>query len=79
MLEVIVGPVLAVLVSLKLTDLNLKKQAERITALETKVEELQIAEKEVPKKMMATLVPVAKAVNKINQQLGIWMLEPLSV
>ena len=71
MLEVIVGPVLAVLVSLKLTDLNLKKQAERITALETKVEELQIAEKEVPKKMMATLMPVAKAVNKINQQLGI--------
>lgn len=79
MLEVIVGPVLAVLVSLKLTDLNLKKQEERIAALETKVEELQIAEKEVPKKMMATLVPVAKAVNKINQQLGIWMLEPLSV
>lgn len=71
MLEVIVGPVLAVLVSLKLTDLNLKKQAERIAVLETKVEELQIAEKEVPKKMMATLVPVAKAVNKINQQLGI--------
>lgn len=71
MLEVIVGPVLAVLVSLKLTDLNLKKQEERIAALETKVEELQIAEKEVPKKMMATLVPVAKAVNKINQQLGI--------
>jgi hypothetical protein len=71
MLEVIVGPVLAVLVSLKLTDLNLKKQAERITALETKVEELQLAEKEVPKKMMATLMPVAKAVNKINQQLGI--------
>ena len=71
MLEVIVGPVLAVLVSLKLTDLNLKKQAERITALETKVEELQIAEKEVPKKMMATLMPVAKAVNKINQHLGI--------
>ena len=79
MLEVIVGPVLAVLVSLKLTDLNLKKQEERIASLETKVEELQIAEKEVPKKMMATLVPVAKAVNKINQQLGIWMLEPLSV
>jgi len=79
MLEVIVGPVLAVLVSLKLTDLNLKKQAERIAALETKVEELQIAEKEVPKKMMATLMPVAKAVNKINQQLGIWMLEALSV
>jgi len=71
MLEVIVGPVLAVLVSLKLTDLNLKKQSKTIAELREEIELLKIAEQETPKKMMATLVPVAKAVNKINQQLGL--------
>jgi len=71
MLEVIVGPVLAVLVSLKLTDLNLKKQSKTIAELKEEIELLKVAEQETPKKMMATLVPVAKAVNKINQQLGL--------
>jgi len=71
MLEVIVGPVLAVLVTLKLTDLNLKKQNKTIAEMQEKITLLQVAEQETPKKMMATLVPVAKAVNKINQQLGL--------
>ena len=71
MLEVIVGPVLAVLVTLKLTDLNLKKQEKVIVDLQAKVEKLEISDKEIPKKMMATLMPVAKAVSKINQQLGL--------
>ena len=35
MLEVIVGPVLAVLVTLKLTDLNLKKQNKTTTTIRT--------------------------------------------
>jgi len=71
MVEVIVGPVLAVLVTLKLTDLNLKKQEKVIVDLQSKVEKLEISDKEIPKKMMATLMPVAKAVSKINQQLGL--------
>jgi hypothetical protein len=71
MLEVIVGPVLAVLVTLKLTDLNLKKQDKTIAEIQEKITLLQVAEQETPKKMMATLIPVAKAVNKINQQLGL--------
>ena len=71
MLEVIVGPVLAVLVTLKLTDLNLEKQEKVIVDLQAKVEKLEISDKEIPKKMMATLMPVAKAVSKINQQLGL--------
>ena len=71
MLEVIVGPVLAVLVALKLTDLNLEKQEKVIVDLQAKVEKLEISDKEIPKKMMATLMPVAKAVSKINQQLGL--------
>ena len=74
-MEYVLGPVLAVLVTLKFADFNIKKQTKVITALEEKVlvleENVKVAEAEVPKKMMATLLPVAKAVNKINQQLGL--------
>ena len=74
-MEYVLGPVLAVLVTLKFADFNIKKQTKVITALEEKVQVLEAnaktAEAEVPKKMMATLLPVAKAVNKINQQLGL--------
>ena len=74
-MEYVLGPVLAVLVTLKFADFNIKKQTKVITALEEKMlvleENAKVAEAEVPKKMMATLLPVAKAVNKINQQLGL--------
>ena len=74
-MEYVLGPVLAVLVTLKFADINIKKQTKVINSLEEKVlvlqENAKLAEAEVPKKMMATLLPVAKAVNKINQQLGL--------
>ena len=70
-MEYVLGPVLAVLVTLKFADFNIKKQTKVIKELEEKVLVLEKAEAEVPKKMMATLLPVAKAVNKINQQLGL--------
>ena len=74
-MEYVLGPVLAVLVTLKFADFNIKKQDKVISELEEKVLVLEkntkAAEEEVPKKMMATLLPVAKAVNKINQQLGL--------
>ena len=74
-MEYVLGPVLAVLVTLKFADFNIKKQTKVIAELEKKVliveENAKLAEAEVPKKMMATLLPVAKAVNKINQQLGL--------
>jgi len=74
-MEYVLGPVLAVLVTLKFADFNIKKQTKVISSLEEKVlvleQEVKQAESEVPKKMMATLLPVAKAVNKINQQLGL--------
>ena len=76
-MEYVLGPVLAVLVTLKFADFNIKKQTKVISSLEEKVlvleQEVKQAESEVPKRMMATLLPVAKAVNKINQQLGLWI------
>ena len=74
-MEFVLGPVLAVLVTLKFADYNLKNQKKTIVELEKKVvvleENVKLAEEETPKRMMATLMPVAKAVNKINQQLGL--------
>ena len=68
MLEYVVGPVLALLLGMKFTDLKSKDKDTQIQELQAKVE---LLEGELPKKMMATLIPVAKAVNKINQQLGL--------
>jgi hypothetical protein len=67
-LEYIVGPVLALLLGMKFTDFKLKEKDTKITELEAKIE---LIETETPKKMMATLIPVAKAVQKLNQQVGL--------
>ena len=67
-LEYIVGPVLALLLGMKFTDFKTKEKDAKISELESKIE---LIETETPKKMMATLVPVAKAVQKLNQQVGL--------
>ena len=68
MLEYVVGPVVALLIGMKFTDFKDKSKDVQLKALEAKIE---LLENEVPKKMMATLVPVAKAVQKLNQQVGL--------
>ena len=67
-LEYIVGPVLALLLGMKFTDFKTKEKDAKIVELESKVE---LLETETPKKMMATLMPVAKAVQKLNQEIGL--------
>jgi hypothetical protein len=67
-LEYIVGPVLALLLGMKFTDLKSKEKDAKITELESKI---ALIETETPKKMMATLMPVAKAVQKLNQEVGL--------
>ena len=74
-LEYIVGPVLALLLGMKFTDMKSKEKDEKITELQTKIELIEV---ETPKKLMATLVPVAKAVQKLNQEVGLWILKRLS-
>ena len=67
-LEYIVGPVLALLLGMKFTDLKSKEKDAKITELQEKI---TLIETETPKKMMATLMPVAKAVQKLNQEVGL--------
>jgi hypothetical protein len=71
----IVGPVLALLISLKYTQQQQTKHQKEYEALVTKVELLenrnQEVDKEMLQKIMTTVMPIAKAVNKLNQEVGL--------
>ena len=73
--EYVVGPILALLVSMKFTDYKAKKGAEEVKMLREKIELVEkrnvATENEMPKKVMATVLPLAKAVQKLNQQVGL--------
>ena len=74
-LEYVVGPVLALLVGMKFSVYKTKEANKEIAELKEKVGLLEKStstlENELPKKVMATMLPVAKAVQKLNQQVGL--------
>ncbi len=74
-LEYVVGPVLALLVGTKFSVYKSKETDKQIAELKEKVIVLEKSatnlESELPKKVMATMLPVAKAVQKLNQQVGL--------
>ncbi len=67
-LEFVVGPVLSLLIALKFGDIKDKRREKEIAELK---EQVVLIENELPKKVMATMLPVAKAVQKLNQQVGL--------
>jgi len=67
-LEFVVGPVLSLLIALKFGDMKDKEREKEIAALR---EQVSLIENELPKKVMATMLPVAKAVQKLNAQVGL--------
>lgn len=75
MIELAVGPVLALLISLKFTQQQTEKHRKEYEALVTKVELLENntieLETRVLKNVMTTVLPMAKAVNKLNQTVGL--------
>ena len=74
-LEYIVGPILALLLGMKFSDYKSKETQKTIATLTEKIEKIekhnQEVENELPKKVMATVLPIAKAVNKLNEQVGL--------
>ena len=69
MIEIVVGPVLAVLISMKVTAYT-KEQT--IKELETKVENLEkTIETNVAKKLVVTLTPLAKEVRTVKEVIGV--------
>ena len=71
-----VGPILALLISLKFTQQQQTKHQKEYEALVAKVELLETrneqVDKEMLQKIMTTVMPIAKAVNKLNQEVGLW-------
>jgi hypothetical protein len=71
----VVGPVLALLISLKYTQQQHTKHQKEYEALVAKVELLETrneaVDKEMLQKIMTTVMPIAKAVNKLNQEVGL--------
>ena len=67
-LEFVVGPVLSLLLAMKFGAMKDKEREKEIVALR---EQVELMEAELPKKVMATMLPVAKAVQKLNQQVGL--------
>lgn len=74
-MEYILGPVLAVALSIKFTAEKSKLMEKRIGILESKIELMESSstamQSEMPKRMLATIVPLAQAVKKLNEQVGI--------
>ena len=74
-MEFVIGPVLALLLSLKYAQQKDVKQRKLYAELAAKVELLQQrneqVDKEMLQKIMTTMLPIAKAVNKLNQEVGL--------
>ena len=74
-MEFVIGPVLALLVGMKFSVYKNQENQKEIAELKEKVIVLEKSasalEAELPKKVMATMLPVAKAVQKLNQQVGL--------
>ena len=72
----IIGPIVAAVISIAYSETRCKKRCaenlraleERVTLVETKVKDY---DNEMTKKLMGTLLPVAKEVTKLKQAVGI--------
>lgn len=74
-MEYIAGPVITLLLAMKFTDWKSKQLEERVTSAQQQVElvkkDIEVRDAELPKKVMATVVPLAQAVKTLNQQVGL--------
>ena len=71
----IAGPLVALLISLKFTQQQNTKHQKEYEALVARVELIEnrneALDKELLQKIMTTVMPIAKAVNKLNQEVGL--------
>ena len=74
-MEYVIGPILALLLGMKFADYKTKEAETSMETLEKKIElieqKLQSQEEDLPKKVVATMVPLAKAVKELNQTVGL--------
>ena len=74
-MEYFAGPLVALAIALKYTHHQNKELDKRIQVTESRIELIEkksdVSEAEMPKKIMATITPIALAVKKLNQQVGL--------
>ena len=74
-MEYIIGPVLTLLIAMKFTDYKQKDVESKLGVIQEKVtlveKTMDQREAELPKKLVATMVPLAKEVKKLKQEVGI--------
>ena len=74
-MEYVVGPIIGLMLGMKFTVWKAKQNEDKFADLQAKVESvvLRVAENEseMPKRVMATVAPVAIAVKKLNEQVGL--------
>ena len=68
-MELVAGPIVAVLLSLGFTQWKTKQHDAQIAEIEQRLEIVQKSEEEM--KVMATVMPIAKAVQRLNVEVGI--------
>ena len=72
MIEYVVGPILALVLGMKFTDFKAKEEHKlMVQQIDSLTLKLATVENELPKKVLATIVPVAKAVQKLNEEVGL--------
>ena len=73
-MEYVVGPVLALLVAMKFTAYKADKQEKVLAAIEEKVEgKIVENNKMISQQTLKLMTPVAKSIQQINRQLGLWI------
>jgi len=75
MIEYVVGPLVAALISLKFTDYRVKKQAETIAEQQENIAKIvavmQKSDQEALKKTMVLVTPMSQAIKRLQQEVGI--------
>ena len=74
-MEYVLGPLIAAVISLKYANYMSSKNTARIEAVAAEIEKvegrIEATDKETLKRVMTTVMPIAKAVNKLNNEVGI--------
>ena len=73
-MEYVVGPVLALLIGMKFADYKTKELQKKVdTVVETVDQKIVEQNTTMSQQTLKILMPVAKSVTKINEQLGLWL------
>ena len=76
-MEYVIGPVLALLISMKFTDWKVKENKPKVThdeildKISLVEQKITDADKQMSQKVLTTMMPIAKAVSKLNQEVGL--------